>query len=284
LQKRDTSTTLGRMTTRKPAAPPRGVLRARVPAGESEHRRLSPQAALAPFVEHFWWVRWSLPAPATAETLPHPSVHVVFERSAGTTRAEVAGVSTARFTKTLSGDGWAFGIKFRPAAFQPWLRASMSTLAERVVPISTVFGAAGDDLAREVLSVDDFEAKIAVGEAFLVPRIPPLSLDVASLRDLVERLATDRSLLRVEDAAALVGVDVRTLQRRFRRYVGASPKWVLQRYRLHEAAERLKGPVPPSLADLAAELGYTDQAHFTGDFTRVIGRSPARFAAMEGAR
>jgi AraC-like DNA-binding protein len=62
-----------------------------------------------------------------------------------------------------------------------------------------------------------------------------------------------------------------------------TPKWVIQRYRLHEAAEQLKGPNPPSLAAIAADLGYVDQAHFAGDFKRVVGRSPARFAAVEGA-
>ena len=54
-------------------------------------------------------------------------------------------------------------------------------------------------------------------------------------------------------------------------------------YSLDEAAERLKAPKPPSLAVLAAELGYADQAHFAGEFKTVVGRTPRRFVAMEGA-
>jgi AraC-like DNA-binding protein len=49
---------------------------------------------------------------------------------------------------------------------------------------------------------------------------------------------------------------------------------VIQRYRLHEAAEQLKMSSPPALAALAADLGYADQAHFARDFKRVIGTSP----------
>jgi AraC-like DNA-binding protein len=55
------------------------------------------------------------------------------------------------------------------------------------------------------------------------------------------------------------------------------------RYRLHEAVERLKGPKPPSLAALAADLGYTDQAHFARNFKAVVGRTTAEFARDRSA-
>ena len=57
----------------------------------------------------------------------------------------------------------------------------------------------------------------------------PLGREVVRVRDMVERLKSDRSLLRVEDVAEALDLDVRSLQRRFRRYVGVSPKWVIQR-------------------------------------------------------
>jgi AraC-like DNA-binding protein len=75
-----------------------------------------------------------------------------------------------------------------------------------------------------------------------------------------------------------LGCDLRTLQRRFRHYVGVSPKWVIQRYRMHEVAEELKSPTPPALAELAARLGYFDQAHFARAFKATVGESPRAFA------
>jgi AraC-like DNA-binding protein len=75
------------------------------------------------------------------------------------------------------------------------------------------------------------------------------------------------------------GIPARTLQRLFNRYVGVSPKWVLRRYRLHEAAARLAEPPPGSWAQVAAELGYVDQAHFINDFTAAVGMTPAQYAA-----
>ena len=80
--------------------------------------------------------------------------------------------------------------------------------------------------------------------------------------------------------AARFGLGVRALQRLFAEYVGVSPKWVIQRYRLHEAAERIARMRPEELdgAALAADLGYADQAHFIRDFRRWVGFTPAEYA------
>ena len=88
----------------------------------------------------------------------------------------------------------------------------------------------------------------------------------------------DPAVVRVDELAARHAMSPRTLQRLFRRYVGVSPKWVLQRYRLHEAAERIAEGRDGDWAATALELGYFDQAHFIRDFKALIGASPAQYA------
>ncbi len=234
----------GSRTLRSPG-PARGVLPGEAPDGVTKHQRALPEEELVPFVAHFWTVEWALRAPFLAETLPHPSVHVVFEDGEAGARAEVAGVHSARFSRHLVGDGWVFGVKFRPAAFSSLIGAPVATLTDRVVPIENVFGEEGSEWARAVRRAPTFEERVALSSTFLARRVTPLVHDAARARDLVERLAIDRSLVRVEDAAMALSVDMRALQRWFLRYVGVSPKWVLKRYRLHEAAEQLKGASPP---------------------------------------
>ncbi len=75
------------------------------------------------------------------------------------------------------------------------------------------------------------------------------------------------------------GLSVRSLQRLFAGYVGVSPKWVMRRARLHEAAARADGGEPVDWAALARDLGYADQAHLTRDFAATIGVPPSRYAA-----
>jgi AraC-like DNA-binding protein len=242
------------------AAPPRGIL-ARAPAGDLEHRRVLAAPALAPFVAHFWWVRWSLAEPFVAENLPHPSVHVVFEAPGG--GCEATGVRLARFVRRLSGEGRVFGIKFRPAMF-----SALPDAARRLAGV-----------VRDEHSLDQ---AVAAVEPVLARLLPAPARELLRLRDLVERLEHDRDLLRVEECAAALGLDVRSLERAFRRHVGASPKRVIRTYRLIDAAERLKRGEAGSLAELAASLGYFDQPHFVRDFKAVVGRTPGDFLAAHG--
>jgi AraC-like DNA-binding protein len=58
----------------------------------------------------------------------------------------------------------------------------------------------------------------------------------------------------------------------------ACVSWVVQRYRLFEAADRLASEPDLTAAQLAQQLGYTDQAHFSREFKSMVGRSPAEYA------
>jgi len=68
------------------------------------------------------------------------------------------------------------------------------------------------------------------------------------------------------------------LQRLFSQYVGVSPKWVIQRYRLHEVAERLADDKAVDCTEMALDLVYFDQAHFIKDFKAIVGWTPAEYA------
>ena len=81
----------------------------------------------------------------------------------------------------------------------------------------------------------------------------------------------------VATLAAQAGLQERTLQRLFLEYVGVSPKWVIQRYRLQEALWLLGQTAAPDLSALAAQLGFFDQAHFTRSFTALVGQSPLAY-------
>ena len=120
---------------------------------------------------------------------------------------------------------------------------------------------------------------IGCAEALLCsvrPEQDPVAEQVAAL---VSLITADPGLRRVDQLAAASGMTARSLQRLFADYVGVSPKWVMRRARLHEAAERADSGEPVDWASLAADLGYADQAHLTRDFTATIGISPTRYAA-----
>ena len=157
---------------------PRGVLGLRAGRRSFEVSRIRPGQDLAELVEHYWTVSWDLRGrePYTQHTLPHPSVHLVAERD----RSGIMGVLTGRFTRELEGEGRAFGIKFRPAGFHPFLGAPVATLTDRRAPVAEVFGPAGDDLVAALLAAPGDPELAATAESFLLARLPDPDPNVAA--------------------------------------------------------------------------------------------------------
>jgi AraC-like DNA-binding protein len=269
---------------RRKTAPPRGVLNtATADPGRYRHARYHPSPDLEGYVEHYWSVSWDLRglAPERAETLPHPSVHMIFERHAG---GRITGITRGKFSRLMEGEGGVVAAKFTPGGFYPFVGTPISTFANASPSVGEVFGVRGDALERAVLAASDDAARIAIVEDFLRERRPPADDTAALMTDVVYAVAADRGILSVDDLVARYRMNKRTLQRLFAKYVGVSPKWVIQRYRLHEAAERLAADPALAQSALASDLGYSDQAHFIRDFKALVGTSPAAYARTALAR
>lgn len=263
---------------RRKAELPRGILKtAVVDPSRYRYERYHPSADLDLYVEHYWSVEWDLRgrSPERAETLPHPSVHVIFERGG---KSRIRGPARAKFSRVLSGTGGVFAIKFTPAGFYPFVRVAVSRFTDAIVSLRDVFGAAGDSLARAVDAEQTDLGRTAVVETFLRSRCPTPNEHSARVSEIVYAVAKDPRITKVQDLVARYNLTTRTLQRLFATYVGVNPKWVIQRYRLHEAAEQLAGDAALSHSALAASLGYSDQAHFIRDFRAIVGASPAAYA------
>jgi len=255
--------------------PPRGVLRSAPGAGQFRHERHAPAAALVDLVEHYWMVAWDLRGepPQRRETLPHPSVHLLIEH--GETR--IAGVASARFSRLLEGAGWVFGIKFKPAGFRPFFAKPLSALTDRSCRLDDVFGADAVLFEQRIVALAPMLDRVKAANDFLLARLPAHDPEVARVNAIVHGIVDDRGMSSVAALASRHRIGKRNLQRLFSDYVGVSPKWVIMRYRLHEALEQLAAGRPADWPALALSLGYFDQAHFIRDFKRMVGRAPSDY-------
>jgi len=75
--------------------------------------------------------------------------------------------------------------------------------------------------------------------------------------------------------AGAVGLSTRDLQRRLQRE-GASYSGILRDARVRRAARAMLD-TPTSLAEIGYATGFADQAHFTREFRRILGASPAEW-------
>lgn len=94
----------------------------------------------------------------------------------------------------------------------------------------------------------------------------------------VELIIQHEGIMSVELLLQTLFVTERTLERKFKQTVGISPKRFIEIVRLNASAKRMQRMNEmQSLAGVAYDSGYFDQAHFTKDFRKFTGFTPQQY-------
>jgi len=190
----------------------------------------------------------------------------------------VFGVITGKFTRQLVNSGRVVAAKFRPGGFYPFVQLPVSEFTGKITAISSVFGSHGESLERTILATEQDADALAYMEQFLRECQPQHDPNIVTVNEIIDCIIADRSITRVDELVTRMSLNKRSLQRLFNQYVGISPKWVIQRYRLQDAADQLIKNQTTDCTDMALRLGYFDLAHFIKDFKTIVGLSPAEYA------
>lgn len=255
----------------------RGVL---YPARLPELHRLPPAADAAELVAWFWIPEWHIePGRASRQQIiSYPALNLVVEGP----DVVLHGATTRVGFRDLSGQGWAVGAMLRPAAVRV-LTDDPAALRDTHAAFDApeLQEAVTEAMAGERPQHRDRAA--AVFGEWLADRAGPLTAEAREANRAADLLMADDTILRPEDAAARLGMSVRTLQRLTQRHVGLPPAAMIRRRRLQEAAQRIRERPDVDLATLAASLGYADHAHLTNDFRTVLGFTPSTYRASAGS-
>ena len=259
---------------------PAHTARPTVEAPRSVYRERPPPPALAGPVLCLWS---QVIGEGTAElrhrVLPDGCADIVW---IGTAPAVVAGPATGPVIVALAPRTTVVGVRLRPGAAPALLGPPASALLNRDTPLGELWGAAGDALSARVGEQPSVAAKLEAAAAALARHLaaagPPDPMIVAATLWLARHPAG-----RVADLCRVLEVGERRLRRRFVAAVGYGPKTFQRVVRLQRVLA-LAGRRPRAggtLAALAADAGYADQAHMSRELQALTGRSPA--ALLDGA-
>ncbi|MCL9796908.1 helix-turn-helix domain-containing protein [Frankia sp. AgKG'84/4] len=201
--------------------------------------------------------------------LPDGCVDIIWHSDG---RLIVAGPDTAASTVR-----WAPGVRYAGLRFDPGLGpAHLGVGAEQLrdsrVELADLWGAGpARRLAERVAAAADPATALAAelaGRATHPGLADPLAPAI---------VAGIRGGVAVPGLARAVGLSERQLLRRCRRMFGYGPKTLARILRLQEAV-RVAGP-GRSLADVAADAGYADQAHLAREVRTLAGVTPTGLLA-----
>ncbi|HEX4170058.1 MAG TPA: helix-turn-helix domain-containing protein [Bryobacteraceae bacterium] len=207
----------------------------------------------------------------THRVLPDACIDIVFMND---DPPVVVGPRTESFMVRLPAGTSIIGARLYPGRAPSLLGLPAAEILNRSIPLLAVSGGLRKTRFDRVFEESNAAARLsALTEALVASLKAAAPLDEAVAASV--RWVGCHPVARIEQLSRSIGISHRQLQRRFLRAVGYGPKMfqsVLRFQRLLKIAKETG--VQRTLANLAADAGYTDQAHMTREFRRFGGVQP----------
>jgi AraC-like DNA-binding protein len=265
-----------------------------------------PAPALRPFIAWYTGYRQAGVRPALHRGLPSPYLTVIFtlddplviarhvdpRQPPGSYRALVGGLHTSPALIAHGGRQSGVQLQLSPLGARALLGMPAGELAGIDVDGPDVLGALAGEIVERMREEPDWPGRFAVIDRMLCARLggtdPAVSPRVSPEVGHVWRLLlASGGLLNVAELAAETGWSDRHLRSRMREETGLTPKAAARVIRFDRARRRLQAQATSgrqlSLASLAADSGYYDQAHLAREFRELAGCPPSVWVASEFA-
>jgi AraC-like DNA-binding protein len=238
--------------------------------------RVQPAAGEADLVRWFWGSEWSFAGDSASEqvVVPFSTCNLIIEPNG----ASVTGPTTRASRRELRGTGWVMAAMLQPAAAFA-LVGSPADFCNQAVRVSAddLIAAVASTIAEEAIFSVRFEKARSVVSTWLHKQIPEIGEAGRSANRLVATVDAREDLNTVGDVASAASLSLRTAQRIAREYVGVSLGGMIRRRRAQVAFQSIREQPERPIAQVAAGVGYSDQAHLAGETRRLLGSTTSSY-------
>lgn len=235
---------------------------------------------LRPYIRCFWFQK---PGPAflrPAFFIPDTCADLIFTLNA------LTGKAACRFLSPWDRPGlpapvqartFTFGIRFY--AWSLGMFTQESIRKNETADGWAFFPQLAGDMARALRRSADFSLLIQAAQPLLLT-LKDQGRMRADVWNAVAQMVAHPGQAALSDLARGCAVSTRQLQRLFLESTGLTPMKIASLIRYQQVWRRLAADPRCSLAKLAADYFYTDQAHLTRDFSKYHGMPPRKAADM----
>lgn len=246
----------------------------------------APRQSLTRYVESIWYARGQISYPReriapTGSTVggivlgspiqQTPSGGVPFTATDGF----LIGPHDRPIVNEPTGETYCLGVVTRPVGCRAVFGVEPATIRGRVVDLAMAWPPAGI-LRRALGHMTDPAVMLAAVEdalaANLDPAVPGLDRCEAAARALEADPARP-----IADLAHSLGISHGHLDREFTRVVGVGPRTLARTLRVRRLLDSIDVYGQVTWTELAADLGWFDQAHLIRDFKRHTGVTPSDY-------
>jgi AraC-like DNA-binding protein len=255
-----------------------------------------PGAPLDAFVEKFWYYEGDARPFGKERIMPDGRMGLLINLSEDQLRVydgrrpdrmesmrgiSLCGPQAESFVIDTADQGRIMGVNFKPGGAFLFFPPPADELRNAHVSLDALWGNAAGDLRERLLAARTSAERFRLTELYLTrraanrrPTHPAVEYALSEFRR-----APGRS---IADVTERTGFSARRFIELFGAEVGLTPKVYCRLLRFRGALRRLHTGERIELADLAADCGYYDQAHFSNDFKLFSGFSPTAYLANRG--
>lgn len=244
--------------------------------------------ALAPFVKCVWSLEGTgrVGDAPRERILPDSCVELVFHfrdpfrshfangESAIQPRSFVVGQMRRFLEIEPAGRAGFVAVRFHARGAYLFFQRPLSEVAAGVVDLAELWPAQAHEWTERIALASGMAARVHFIERALLALLSQNGRTDAAVDRALQLIDASGGQVRVSHLAAEIGVSCRHLTRQFQRAVGVSPKEFGRISRFLRAVRLLTAGKHRSLADVALDCGFYDQAHFNHDFRELAGMSP----------
>ena len=252
-----------------------------------------PAPALRRFIARYAGFRVSGLPPGTHVGLPSSHVELIISLGSpidvlhmpnATQRpaafaAMVIGLQDAPAVVRQGSEAFGLHVFIRPLGVRAILGVAGSEVSSRVVSLSDIWPGRADELVERLEAAPAWRQRFAILDRAFLSKIDP-AIPRAEIAWAWRTLQGTHGAVSVQRLAEEIGWSRRHFSARFRDAIGVTPKTAARVLRFERAC-RLILDERPSLAHLAAECGYFDQAHMSREWTALAGCSPRAWISSE---
>ncbi len=252
-----------------------------------------PAPGLRPFVRSYQAYDLRGFAPGVHIGLPGPYLTVVISLAAPTLVSLDSAAAPQGFAALASGlfagpaflphDGNQTGVQLdlTPAGARALLGVPAGELAGLCVDLRDLLGPAGRDLPSQLADLATWPERFALLDRVLGCQSEGDPAPTETLTRAYRRILASAGTLPIASLADELGWSRRHLSARFTAEYGIGPKEAARVARFARSRELLVGHGRLSLARIAADCGYSDQAHLAREWRDLAGCSPSAWLAGE---
>ena len=256
------------------------------------YRSYEPTQELSPFIECYWSWHVEPDDHSLDDILPDAAPELIVHRGSipfvqnesgewqQQDRAFLYCAAHKAVTLSVREPMTLFAVRFRPWGVSRFSSASMANMLDRPVTPSEALNELGDELVVGLCSVRSDSSRVEVADSLFTSGLQAHSRIERRLKMLLD--ATDGGKCSSTAMARRLSVSDRTFNRLWNDVVGIQPRKYVQLMRFHNALEMIDRGV--ALKQVAADCGYSDQAHMARQIKAITGLPPSSLRRRLGDR